>query len=379
MSSCVYDSQPRRLQGASLSISSRQASSFQPRTSKYRWYYSKHLHNHRPTSAHISATVPTTAMPRVSRHPKSHHASPQPAHSAPHIHPQPSTTAQPPRTNASLNLSVLQQHYPSTSQILTLAPFSVLYTFSPSTQSWEKCEVEGTLFVCALGPHDPQSNNQQIRDGEGEGEEEERYAVLILNRKGLDNFYLELCSAPGVAVEVEISAEFTILQAGDKVWGLWIYGEAGEGTSKTIAACAERVRSLEDGPENPEMEKQQSPHLPTLNHASAHHKQHPSISSPSPPPPSSPPPPTSTSKPHISPPDIQLDTKPERPPLPMFTPSADTQFFLSQGRGGLQQISRGRPAISKEGGEWEGKGKEEDTLGALFAKAEREFLGKGKL
>ena len=327
-------------------------------------------------------------MPRISRHPKSHHASPQPAHSAPHIHPQPSTISAPPRTNASLNLSVLQQHYPSTSQILTLAPFSVLYTFSPSTQSWEKCEVEGTLFVCALGPNsqqssDPQCHNPPSRNREGEGEEEgeERYAILILNRKGLDNFYLDLNAT--AAVEVEISAEFTILQAGDKVWGLWIYGEAGEGTSKIIAACAERVRTHSefqldgdvDALEESEMGERQSPRLPTLNHATAHHKQHPSISSPSPPPPSAPPP--STSKPHISPPDIPLDTKPERPARPMFTPSADTQFFLSQGRGGLQQISRGRPVISKEGGE--GEKKEEDTLGALFAKAEREFLGKGKL
>lgn len=206
--------------------------------------------------------------------------------------------------------------------------------------------------------------------------------MVILNRKGLDNFYLELSAAGEGAVEVEITAEFTILQAADKVWGLWIYGEAGEGTSKIIAACAERVRThaegqQEDGDvEAPETTERQTPHLPTLNHATAHHQQHPSISSPSPPPP--PPPPAS--KPHISPPNIPLDTKPEPPALPMFTPSADTQFFLSQGRGGLQQISRGRPPIAKESGEGEmGSGKKgsgEDTLGALFAKAEREYLGK---
>ncbi|KAG7005198.1 hypothetical protein G7Y79_00021g050650 [Physcia stellaris] len=336
-------------------------------------------------------------MPRASRHPKSHHVSPQPAHSAPHqphpqshpqVHPpQPNYThlqsstisaspAPPPRTNASLNLSVLQQHYPSTSQILTLAPFSVLYTFSPTTQSWEKCEVEGTLFVCALS-----TNNQNIKDQEDweEREEEEGYAVVILNRKGLDNFYLEISAAGEGAVEVEITAEFTILQAADKVWGLWIYGEAGEGTSKTIAACAERVRThAEEQEEDGDVDAPETaPHLPTLNHATAHHQQHPSISSPSPPPP---PPPPTASKPHVSPPDIPLDTKPERPALPMFTPSADTQFFLSQGRGGLQQISRGRPPIAKESGEAESsggrKGVGEDTLGALFAKAEREYLGK---
>ena len=60
--------------------------------------------------------------------------------------------------------------------------------------------------------------------------------------------------------------------------------------------------------------------------------------------------------------------------LPLFQPSADTQFFLSQGRGGLQQISRGHPSApapaSQEGS---------SSLDALFAKAKIEYQGKGKL
>lgn len=56
----------------------------------------------------------------------------------------------------------------------------------------------------------------------------------------------------------------------------------------------------------------------------------------------------------------------------------------------MQQISRGRPPVAQESGEGEKekegngkgegkrKGEEENVLGALFAKAEREFLGIGK-
>ena len=291
------------------------------------------------------------------------------------------------RTNASLNLSVLQQHYPSTCQILTLAPFSVLYTFSPTTQSWEKCEVEGTLFVCALNPTEV--------DGQ-------RYSVVILNRKGLDNFYLEIGDVDDNGegrVSVEISEVFTIIYAEEKIWGLWIYEEDnnsdGEGSTSTIiSACAESIGKPDRGPEiedfeyahlqedpNPASEQQQKPHLPTLNHATAYHQEQqlPS-SSPSPSPEQHPPPPTHISPPqplsHISVPGNPAPTQAQ--PLPRFTPSADTQFFLSQGRGGSQQITRNRPptvAPAANGGTEKGA----DVLGALFAKAKNEYLGKGKL
>ena len=290
------------------------------------------------------------------------------------------------RTNASLNLSVLQQHYPTTSQILTLAPFSVLYTFSPSTQSWEKCEVEGTLFVCALTPTDKHG---------------QRYSVVILNRKGLDNFYLEIGDVDDEGegqVSVEISEIFTMLYAEDKIWGLWIYEEepnsnSETNTSKVIAACAESIGNpdrglsidaFEPSHEDPQTAspQEQQPRLPTLNHATAYHQQQQLPSpSPSPSPETHPPPPSK-----ILPPDIPVSQPPtltanpsvpvpiQGQALPRFTPSADTQFFLSQGRGGSQQITRNRPPSAN--GETE---KGADVLGALFAKAKTEYLGKGKL
>ena len=332
-----------------------------------------HNNRSRPPAHCEHERIPSsiTAMARIARSPK------------------PAT-----RTNASLNLSVLQQHYPSTSQILTLAPFSVLYTFSPTTQSWEKCEVEGTLFVCALTPT------------EGKGL---RYSVVILNRKGLDNFYLEIGDVDDDGegqVSVEISEIFTMIYADDKIWGLWIYeennkSEGGGSTSKVIVACAESIGKpdgglaidgLEPSQQDPQTASQQQqqpqPQLPTLNHATAYHQtqQLPSPS-PSPSPETHPPPQPS----QISPPDIPVAQPPPSLPshpsisaptktqtLPRFTPSADTQFFLSQGRGGSQQISRNRPPAASPAANGETE-KGADVLGALFAKAKNEFLGKGKL
>ena len=102
----------------------------------------------------------------------------------------------------------------------------------------------------------------------GSNDDGENYAIVILNRRGLDNFYLELGGSKAGSktgtgsVEVEITDEFTILQTTSddgvdgEVWGLWIYeegaakdgkrsGGGGRGvTSGIIAECAERVRTV---------------------------------------------------------------------------------------------------------------------------------------
>ncbi|KAL2835508.1 decapping enzyme Dcp1 [Aspergillus pseudoustus] len=98
------------------------------------------------------------------------------------------------RTNEELNLSVLQRHNPAVNSIQSLAPFSVVYTFSPSTRQWEKTGVEGTLFVCQLVPGSLG---------------EERYSVFVLNRRGLNNFDLPLTDGENV----EITEEFIILKS----------------------------------------------------------------------------------------------------------------------------------------------------------------------
>lgn len=132
----------------------------------------------------------------------------------------------PPRTTSELNLSVIQRHSPAVSSILSISPYSVVYAFNASNSSWEKSGIEGSLFVCQLypGPYG-----------------EDRYAVIVLNRRGLENFEAELREGG----DVEITDDFIILKtraqtqtqtqalngeedgiAGEeKIIGLWIFSE----------------------------------------------------------------------------------------------------------------------------------------------------------
>ncbi|GAM86713.1 hypothetical protein ANO11243_047320 [Dothideomycetidae sp. 11243] len=155
----------------------------------------------------------------------------------------PDTVVHPPiRTNEELNLTVLKRHNPQIQQVLSVAPFAVVYIFSSTTQSWEKTGVEGTLFVCQLIP-------AVIYHGE-EGLVVERYSVLVLNRKGLENFNTELHTS----ADVEITDEYVILQVdrdgqGEEpaIYGLWIFSEPGASTehtrvvnAKVMMECASR-------------------------------------------------------------------------------------------------------------------------------------------
>ncbi|KAL8992907.1 MAG: hypothetical protein Q9169_006749 [Polycauliona sp. 2 TL-2023] len=143
----------------------------------------------------------------------------------------------PQRTNAELNLSVLQRHLPSTTSIVCVAPYAVVYIFTSSPQTgpaWEKSGIEGTLFVC-----------QQSAAAAGGAE---RYSVVILNRKGLNDF---ICPLSG---DIDYEAGYIILRSTDdgaeeNIWGLWIF-EEDEGSStagmrevnaKIIRECAARA------------------------------------------------------------------------------------------------------------------------------------------
>ena len=133
--------------------------------------------------------------------------------------PSPATTAN------DLNLRVLQRHLPSTVSVEFLAPYAVVYKFSTAAQAWEKSGIEGTLFVAKL------------RD--------EGHAVVVLNRRGLDNFVLPLKSAE----EVDVTPEYIILQGngeentgngnteGQKAYGLWIFEEEFGSTKGIREAC----------------------------------------------------------------------------------------------------------------------------------------------
>ncbi|PWY91447.1 decapping enzyme Dcp1 [Aspergillus sclerotioniger CBS 115572] len=165
------------------------------------------------------------------------------------------------RTNEELNLSVLRRHNPAITSILSLAQYSVVYIFSPSSRQWEKNGIEGSLFVCQL---------TQGTLGE------ERYCVFVLNRRGLNNFDLLLTDGDNV----EITEEYIILKsdynpdnldtggaAGDynnnnnsgngtngsskpgnnntnvRIYGLWIYSEPPpNSTAETRTINAQMIR-----------------------------------------------------------------------------------------------------------------------------------------
>ncbi|KAI3129559.1 hypothetical protein CBS147330_5189 [Penicillium roqueforti] len=112
--------------------------------------------------------------------------------------------APPLRSNEELNLSVIRRHKPSVTSILSLAPYAVVYIFSPTTKQWEKNGVEGTLFVC-----------QETQGELGE----DRYTAFVVNRRGLDNFDLPLTEGENV----EITEEYVILKAEESA-----EGEAGQ-------------------------------------------------------------------------------------------------------------------------------------------------------
>jgi hypothetical protein len=230
----------------------------------------------------------------------------------------------PTRTNTELNLLVLRRYVPNIERIMSIAPFAVVYLFSPETQQWEKSGVEGTLFVCQRS-----------------GGDYLRYNVVILNRKSLDNFITELISGE----DIEITEQYVILQViGDdgtpNIYGLWIFSEEDtvpsvrETVANSIQECAVRAEmaresTVEDDHNNysqPEpynldgveematnenafyptqrVPNQQADLLSLFNKPSANQ--------------------AAQDQPSIPPPSKYTQPQPAR-----FTPTADTEFFRS--------------------------------------------------
>ena len=169
-------------------------------------------------------------LPHHTHHPShpSDSDAPQGAPTTLDFFPPPSQTSI--RTDAQLNLSVLQRHLPNTHSIIRIAPFAVVYLFNPEREGWEKSGVEGSLFIV------------RTDGGRGEG-----YAVFVLNRRGLENFILRLEKAD----QVEVTEDYIILQDGETVHGLWVFEEA-EGSTQGIRKeigqmmleCAQRAEFM---------------------------------------------------------------------------------------------------------------------------------------
>ncbi|TKA22659.1 hypothetical protein B0A50_07668 [Salinomyces thailandicus] len=170
-------------------------------------------------------------------------------------HTVPSAPPVPTPSNTELNFKVLRRYNPDLTRILAIAPFAVVYTFSSEALRWEKCGVEGTLFVCES--HLPASRNPDGLPAPLEGDV--YYTITILNRKALDTFSLRLESAE----DIEVTEAYVILQTLSAeglpvVYGLWIFddgvGDGGGGGREVVAGvmldCAVRAQSAREGEED---------------------------------------------------------------------------------------------------------------------------------
>jgi hypothetical protein len=150
--------------------------------------------------------------------------------------PEPSA-ANPSRSNEDLNLAVLRRHWPTVLSILHIASYCVVYLFNVTTQSWEKADIDGTLFIV-----------NHVSDAEGE----EKFSANILNRRRLENFAYEL-HAPD---DIELDPKFIILKKGGEgtdmqIFGLWVFSEpppnstahAHEITGHVIVEFAKRAQA----------------------------------------------------------------------------------------------------------------------------------------
>ncbi len=135
--------------------------------------------------------------------------------------PPPTNLPVPSRTIDELNLSVLQRYNPSISSILCVAPYAVIYTFSPLPEpEWIKSGVEGSLFICQLEP----------------GElGEDRFTAIVLNRRGLENFEAQL--REDETGGVELTDDYIIVTSKvsgqPTASGIWVFSE-GPGSSTAI-------------------------------------------------------------------------------------------------------------------------------------------------
>ncbi|KAF7514376.1 hypothetical protein GJ744_000146 [Endocarpon pusillum] len=127
----------------------------------------------------------------------------------------------PSRTIDELNLSVLQRYNPSIKSIPCVAPYAVIYTFSPLPEpAWIKSGVEGSLFICQLEP----------------GElGEDRFTAIVLNRRGLENFEAQL--QEDETGGVELTDDYIIVTSNvsgqPTASGIWVFSE-GPGSSTAI-------------------------------------------------------------------------------------------------------------------------------------------------
>jgi mRNA-decapping enzyme 1B len=117
------------------------------------------------------------------------------------------------------NLAVLQRMDPSISEVLSNAAHVTLYLFSEETSTWQKLNVEGSLFVVRR-TRDPQ------------------HQYIVMNRRSADN-YVEDISSPKFAIQ-DADPYVMYRNQTDQIVGIWFY-EAAE-----RVAVAKLLRDITD-------------------------------------------------------------------------------------------------------------------------------------
>ncbi|KAF2860870.1 PH domain-like protein, partial [Piedraia hortae CBS 480.64] len=117
----------------------------------------------------------------------------------------------------SLNLRVLRRIVPSIDEIIMIAPFVVLYSFSSEGQAWDSAECEGALFLCSTKGSAKNVGNDTIPAGETSS----GYTTVVLNRKSLSNLILPLAAVSGV--DFDPQKKFIMLEVASGVAGFWVY------------------------------------------------------------------------------------------------------------------------------------------------------------
>ncbi|KAI1120434.1 PH domain-like protein [Nemania abortiva] len=152
--------------------------------------------------------------------PTSDYESDTPQYMASHPSAQPAA-ALASRTNTELNLSVLQRYLRSITTVLSIAANAVVYTFQQPSE-WKRTSLEGTMFICS--------------QRKAPGEVGETGCLFILNRKGLQNFVLDLDTVGDFELagdllifKLDHAAHELQLETGEPVRplvvGLWTYAE----------------------------------------------------------------------------------------------------------------------------------------------------------
>lgn len=99
------------------------------------------------------------------------------------------------RTNMDINMSVLRRYDPTIRSILAIAANGVIYTIGEASAGWQTHGCEGPTFVC-----------QQEDTIEYGGHRSPQACIFVLNRRGLENYVIDLARVANIEVTGEIMA-----------------------------------------------------------------------------------------------------------------------------------------------------------------------------